>query len=150
MSAHAYTKDQLVEQPAVQLFAALGWQTATAVEEVFGATGTLGRETPSEVVLLPRVRAAFDENLTHYKAEIPPLYVFNALLIASNGTDSRVGSRTEDWERFFEWKRIAHEDAPRRVSLEVMIRGTCDSLKIQGSAMSIQRRAPIITSAMNI
>jgi len=31
-------------------------------------------------------RAAFDENLTHYKAETPPLYVFNALLIASNGT----------------------------------------------------------------
>ena len=34
-------------------------------------------------------RAAFDENLTHYKAEIPQLFWFNALLIASNGTDSR-------------------------------------------------------------
>ncbi len=33
-------------------------------------------------------RAAFDENLTHYKAEIPQLFWFNALLIASNGTDS--------------------------------------------------------------
>ena len=258
MSAHAYTEDQLVEQPAIQLFAALGWQTATAVEEVFGATGTLGRETPSEVVLLPRVRAAleklnpalppeavtaavdewtrdrsamglpaanrevyrllkdgiavsvvdaqappsaqpspkgrgsggqrtvrvrvidwenpvtndfllvsqfsvtgalytcrpdlvafvnglplvvielkkpgvparaaFDENLTHYKAEIPPLYVFNALLIASNGTESSVGSLTADWERFFEWKRIEREDEPRRVSLEVMLRGTGDPL----------------------
>ena len=47
-------------------------------------------------------RAAFDENLTHYKAEIPQLFWFNALLIASNGTDSRVGSLTADWERFFE------------------------------------------------
>ena len=47
-------------------------------------------------------RAAFDENLTHYKAEIPQLLWFNALLIASNGTDSRVGSLTADWERFFE------------------------------------------------
>ena len=36
--------------------------------------------------------AAFDENLTHYKADIPQLFWFNALLIASNGTDSRVGS----------------------------------------------------------
>ena len=35
-------------------------------------------------------RAAFDENLTHYKQEIPALFWFNALLIASNGTDSRV------------------------------------------------------------
>jgi type I restriction enzyme R subunit len=34
-------------------------------------------------------RAAFDENLTQYKAETPQLFWFNALLIASNGTDSR-------------------------------------------------------------
>ena len=26
MSAHAYTEDQLVEQPAIGLFAGLGWQ----------------------------------------------------------------------------------------------------------------------------
>ncbi|MFN5948817.1 MAG: type I restriction endonuclease subunit R, partial [Pirellulaceae bacterium] len=71
-------------------------------------------------------RAAFDENLTHYKKEIPQLFWYNALLIASNGTDSRVGSLTADWERFFEWKRIEREDEPRRVSMEVMLRGTCD------------------------
>src|SRR6185369_8126596 len=47
-------------------------------------------------------RAAFDENLTHYKQQIPQLFWFNALLIASNGTDSRVGSLTANWERFFE------------------------------------------------
>ena len=71
-------------------------------------------------------RQAFDENLTHYKREIPALFWTNALLIGSNGTDSRVGSLTADWERFFEWKRIEREDEPRRVSLETMIRGTCD------------------------
>ena len=75
-------------------------------------------------------RAAFDENLTHYKAEIPQLFWFNALLIASNGTDSRVGSLTADWERFFEWKRSEREDEPRRVSLEVMLRGTCDKVRL--------------------
>jgi type I restriction enzyme, R subunit len=75
-------------------------------------------------------RAAFDENLTHYKAEIPQLFWFNALLIASNGTDSRVGSLTADWERFFEWKRIEREDEPRKVSLETVIRGTCDRARL--------------------
>ena len=78
-------------------------------------------------------RAAFDENLTSYKHAqngIPALFVFNALLIASNGTDSRIGSLTADWERFFEWKRIEREDEPRRVSLEVMIRGTCDKTRL--------------------
>jgi len=251
MSPHAYTEDQLVEQPAIGLFAALGWQTVSALEETFGAGGTgscnLGRETKGEVVLTDRLRAAltqlnpglpaealqtaidelardrsamsleaanrevygllkegipvsipdrehggqkterlrvvewerperndfllvsqfsvvgslytcrpdlvgfvnglpwvvielkkpgvparaaFDENLTHYKKEIPQLFWYSALLIASNGTDSRVGSLTADWERFFEWKRVEREDEPRRVSLEVMLRGTCDRARL--------------------
>ena len=75
-------------------------------------------------------RQAFDENLTHYKQQISSLFWYNALLIASNGTDSRVGSLTADWERFFEWKRIEREDEPRRVSLEVMLRGTCDQSRL--------------------
>ena len=58
--------------------------------------------------------AAFDEDLTHYKQQIPAMFWFNALLIASNGTDSRVGSLTADWERWVEWKRIEREDEPRR------------------------------------
>jgi len=59
-----YTEDQLVEQPAIGLFAELGWQTVSAMEEVFqspspppspikGEGVYLGRETPSEVVLVP-------------------------------------------------------------------------------------------------
>src|SRR6266702_6915327 len=223
---NAYTEDQLVEQPAIGLFAEIGWQTASAMEEVFGAAGTLGHETAGEVVLEPRLRAAlerlnpqlpaeaiasavdalmrdrgamtlaganreawallkdgvkvqvpdrergglreervrvvdwenpaandfllvsqmtvtgqlytcrpdlvgfvnglpwvvielkkpgvaarqaFDENLTSYKHAqngIPQLFSYNAFLIASNGTDSRVGTITADWQRFGEWKRI--------------------------------------------
>src|SRR5579863_9417505 len=30
------------------------------------------------------------------------------------------------WERLSEWKRIEREDEPRCVSLEVMLRGTCE------------------------
>jgi len=247
MNAHAYSEDQLVEQPAIGLFSALGWQTLSATEEVFGAGGTLGRETKSEAVLAPRLRAAlarlnptlpldavtaaidslsrdrsamslesanrevyhllkegiavsvpdreqggqkterlsvvdwehpenndfllvsqfsvtgalytcrpdlvgfvnglpwvvielkkpgvparaaFDENLTHYKQQIPALFWTNALLIASNGTDSRAGSLTAEWGRWVEWKRIAREDEPRRVSLEVMLRGTCEPTRL--------------------
>ncbi|MBA4150760.1 MAG: type I restriction endonuclease subunit R [Verrucomicrobia bacterium] len=266
MSNHGYTEDQLVEQPAIGLFAELGWKTVSAMEETFGPSGSLCRETKGDVVLLSRLssalqrlnptlpvsaieaamdilardrsamlleqanrevylllkegikvsfadegdtssglrppspqsgegkggqktervqvidwehpenndfllvsqfsvtgalytcrpdlvgfvnglpllvielkkpgvsaRAAFDENLTSYKHPqngIPSLFVYNALMIASNGTESRVGSITADWERFFEWKRIASENEPRRVSLEVMIRGTCDKTRM--------------------
>jgi type I restriction enzyme R subunit len=65
---HAYTEDQLVEQPAIGLFAALGWQTVSALEETFGAGGTLGRETKSEVVLVGRLRLA----LTQFNPTLPP------------------------------------------------------------------------------
>jgi type I restriction enzyme, R subunit len=239
--SHSYTEDELVEHPAIQLFAQLGWQTVSARDEVFGLSGTLGRETKSEVVLMARLKpaleklnpqlppeaislalnelindrstkalvvanreiydlvkdgvpvsipdrehggqktkrvrvidwqtplandfllvsqfsvtgtlytcradlvgfvnglpmivielkkpgvpaqVAFDENLTWYKSVIPQLFWSNVLLISSNGIDSRVGSLTSDWERFFEWKRIEREDEQPRVSLEVMIRGT--------------------------
>jgi type I restriction enzyme R subunit len=71
-------------------------------------------------------RRAFDDNIATHKTDIPQLYWYNGLLIASNGTDSRVGSITADWDRFFAWKRIEREDEPRRVSLEVALRGTCD------------------------
>jgi type I restriction enzyme R subunit len=57
---HAYTEDQLVEQPAIGLFAELGWQTVSALEETFSATGTLLRETKGEVVLVSRLRAALE------------------------------------------------------------------------------------------
>ena len=247
MTTHPYTEDQLVEQPAIGLFAELGWATVSALDETLGETGTLQRETKGDVVLVLRLRAvlerlnpalppeaitsavdeltrdrsamlleasnrevylqlkegikvsvpdrehggqkrervrvvdwehpenndfllvsqfsvtgalytcrpdlvgfvnglplvvielkkpgvtaraAFDENLTHYKQQIPSLFWYNALLIASNGTESRVGSLTADWGRFFEWKRIEREDEPRRVSLEVMLRGTCDRSRL--------------------
>jgi type I restriction enzyme R subunit len=75
-------------------------------------------------------RVAFDDNLSHYKAAIPQLFWSNAFLIASNGTASRIGSLSADWERFFEWKRIESEQEPRRVSLEVLLRGTCQPQRL--------------------
>ena len=55
--SHAYTEDQLVEQPAIGLFAELGWSTVSALEETFGVTGTLSRETKGDVVLVARLAA---------------------------------------------------------------------------------------------
>src|SRR6266576_1978190 len=56
----SYTEDYLVEQPAVDLFAKLGWGAVSASDEALGLAGTLGRETKSEVVLLPKLRAALE------------------------------------------------------------------------------------------
>ncbi len=50
MSAHVYTEDQLVEQPAIGLFAELGWAVSgprpdAGVAGEPGDAGLLGRET---------------------------------------------------------------------------------------------------------
>src|ERR1039458_8032549 len=72
---HAYTEDQLVEQPAIGLFACLGWLTVSAMQETFGPGGTLGRETSGEVVLVDRLRLA----LTRLNPTLPPEAITTAL-----------------------------------------------------------------------
>jgi type I restriction enzyme R subunit len=75
MSANSYSEDQLVEQPSIGLFAALGWQTISATEESFGEGSTLGRETKGEVVLSERLRAA----LTKLNPGLPAEAIQNAI-----------------------------------------------------------------------
>ena len=58
---HAYTKGQLVEQPAIGLFAELGWTTVSAMAEIVGATPTLPRETMGEVVFVSRPKSFLPE-----------------------------------------------------------------------------------------
>lgn len=45
----SYSEDELIEQPAINLYSELGWQTLDCYSEVFGEDGTLGRDNRSEV-----------------------------------------------------------------------------------------------------
>ncbi|ART81724.1 deoxyribonuclease HsdR [Oceanisphaera profunda] len=75
------------------------------------------------------LRHAYDENLSDYKDVIPELLHSNAFIILSNGTDSRVGTMTSPYKFFLEWKRI-EEDEEGMVSLDTMLRGTCDKARL--------------------
>src|SRR5437870_8770028 len=55
-----YSEDNLIEKPTIKLFQKLGWKAANCFYETFGADGTLGRETSSEVVLIKKLRAALE------------------------------------------------------------------------------------------
>src|SRR5713226_9067195 len=239
---HDYSEDVLVEQPTIALFATLGYETANTFYEKLGKNGTLGRETYSEVVLVPRLRAAlqrlnpglshevielaieeltrdrsvlssananreiyrllkqginirisaeedaglietvrvidwniptnndfflasqfwisgemykrradlvgfvnglplifielkathkglenaYQDNLRDYKDTIPHIFWYNAFIILSNGHQSKIGSMTAGWEHFFEWKKINSEGEQGVVSLETLMRGTCE------------------------
>lgn len=237
-----YTEDSLIEQPAINLLAQLGWKPKDCYYESFGVHGTLGRETSSEVVLssklLPALRSlnpsaipealqfaheelirdrsafslteanrqvmellkngvpvtfkdsegienferikvidwqdprnndfflasqfwvsgeiykrradlvgfvngipllfielkaahvalknAFDNNLRDYKNSIPQLFWYNAFIILSNGSESRIGSLSAAWEHFSEWKKINSEGEQGIISLETILKGTCE------------------------
>lgn len=244
-----YSEDALVEQPAIALFAELGYETANCWHEKVGTSGaTLGRETTEDVVLVPKLRSAlqklnpeldsepinlaieellqdrsamslvqanrdvykllkegikvsfendegeevdetvriidwkqpenndfflasqfwitspsgiykkrtdligfvnglplvfielkkshgkiehaYKHNLKDYKSTIPQLFWFNALIILSNGAQAKVGSVTAGWEHFAEWKRINDEGEQGIVSLETVIRGTCEKSRL--------------------
>lgn len=243
MTSTDYSEDALVEQPAIALFAELGYETANAFHERVGGLGsTLGRETTADVILWPRLKAAlaklnpgladdavqlavdelakdrsalsaahanrdvyrllkdgvkvtyqdddgedvdetvrvidwnnptnndfflvsqfwvsgsiykrradlvgfvnglplllvelkkshgkiehaYRHNLKDYKDTVPQLFWYNALILLSNGGETKVGSMTAGWEHFADWKRINSEGERGVISLETVIRGTCD------------------------
>jgi len=244
--AGGYSEDSLVQRPAVLLCSRLGWQTGDCYNETYGARGTLERDTPSEVLLISRLkpaltrlnpgvsseainlaldellrdrskmslaaanreiiklakdgvkvtfkdvdgkevtesvkvidwnspenndfflasqfwvagemykrrldmvgfvngiplvvielkaahktlRSAYDKNLRDYKSTIPHLFWYNGIIILSNGSESRLGTVTSEWEHFVEWKKINTEGEKGVVSLETMIRGTNDKAKL--------------------
>lgn len=237
-----YTEDSLIEQPAIEIFQSLGYGHLNCYNETFGKDGTLGRETTSEVVLIPKCRDAltklnpdvkseaielaiediirdrstlnpanankeiykmlrdgvkvsikredgsedtevikvidfnnpenndfflasqlwvtgemykrradlvgfvnglplifaelkavhkkldnaFKNNLADYKDTIPQIFWYNAFIILSNGSESRIGTITADFEHFNEWKKINSEGEEGIVSLETIIKGTCE------------------------
>ena len=76
------------------------------------------------------VYSAYHDNLRDYKDTIPHLFWYNALIILSNGSESRVGSLTASWEHFTEWKRIGSEKEQGAVLLDTMLRGICDRRRL--------------------
>lgn len=76
------------------------------------------------------VKAAYDGNLKDYKNAIPQLFWYNALIILSNGSQSRMGSLSATWEHFSEWKKINAEGETGVISLETMLRGTCEPARL--------------------
>jgi type I restriction enzyme R subunit len=73
-----------------------------------------------------RLESAYNGNLRDYKDAVPQLFWYNALIILSNGSQSKVGSVTAGWEHFSEWKKIGSEGEEPKVSLERIIRGMCE------------------------
>ncbi|RQW87839.1 MAG: type I restriction endonuclease subunit R [Geobacter sp.] len=77
-----------------------------------------------------KLENAYRNNLKDYKETIPQFFWYNALIILSNGSQSRIGSLTAAWEHFADWKKINNEGEEGLVSLETMLRGTCEKRRL--------------------
>lgn len=123
MTPEDYSEDELVERPAMELLAALGYETADGYSEELGPNG-LGRDDQSEVVLRHRLRRklselnpdapaeAFDaaiEELIRDRATLDPTHasrdVYEKL---RNGVKVTIadefGGRSIETVRFIDWK----------------------------------------------
>lgn len=85
-----------------------------------------------------KLRSAYEDNLYNYKHDIPQLFHCNAFCILSNAIETKVGSFTSGWERFFNWFRVESESetvnrkaiAAKGTSLEMVTAGLCKPVKL--------------------
>lgn len=65
---------------------------------------------------------AFDQ-LQDYKQAIPALFIYNEVMVLSDGDQSRVGSLTADRDRFTPWRSASDDRYPGPATLESVITG---------------------------
>ena len=92
-------------------------------------------------LVLMELKNAADENATigaaynqiqTYKAELPTLFDYNALIVISDGTEARIGTLTAGREWFKPWRTIAGETlAPASMpEIQVMIDGVFEKRRL--------------------
>lgn len=70
--------------------------------------------------------------LQTYKQELPSLFVFNEVLVISDGLETRIGTLSSNKERFLPWRTIEGEELASKTTsqLEVLIRGVFDKRRL--------------------
>src|SRR5262249_11819494 len=106
-----FTENVLVELPAIQLFEELGWASVSAKDEVFGQNGTLGRETKSEVILVPRLRAALEK----HNSKVPADAITSAVgeVVRDRSAMSLAAANRDVWELLRDRVKVSVPDLER-------------------------------------
>src|SRR5437763_7253488 len=108
---------QLVEQPGIELFVELGYETVNAYKEINGAN-ILGRETTAEVVLVPRLRAALQRLNPSLSSEAIRLAIEE--LTRSRNVLSLVNANREVYRLLKDGVRVRIRDAEGRETVETV------------------------------
>lgn len=89
------------------------------------------------------VREAYDNNLTRYKAAIPQIMAYNAFLVASNATKTRLGSTFADWTYFSPWFRASEDEKADKEQLEA------DKTTLDAMARSLLKKENLLNYIAN-
>jgi len=126
MAPTEYSEDLLIEQPAIELFGELDYETANCFHEAFGLFGTLGRENPGEVVLVSRLRPVLEK----FNPELPSEAITQAVEELANDRSAlhpvlankdvykmlkdgvRVSFRNEDGDEVVEYVKVIDWNSP--------------------------------------
>ena len=73
-----------------------------------------------------QIEDAYNNNLLDYKDTIPHLLRYNSFIILSNGSESKIGTISSSWEHFNDWKKINSEGEVGIISLDSILKGTCE------------------------
>jgi len=68
--------------------------------------------------------------LQDYKQNIPPLFVYNELLVVSDGDTTRVGAVTAGGDRFSPWRSVTDYREPGGSALRTFITELCDPARL--------------------
>ena len=76
------------------------------------------------------IENAYNDNIKHYLEAIPQAFYYNAFIVISNGTETKIGSITSSFEHFSDWKKINDEGEAGVISLDTVIKGVFDKTKL--------------------
>ena len=70
--------------------------------------------------------------LETYKSKIPSMFVYNELLVISDGTMAQIGTTTSPWERFQPWRTVdgSGEAPPSELAMLTLLRGVFEKTRL--------------------
>jgi type I restriction enzyme R subunit len=71
------------------------------------------------------LKDAYTQNVQPYIQTVPQFFWYNAFIIISNGSESKIGTITSSYKFFKNWKKINSEGEKGIISLDTILKGTC-------------------------
>jgi len=111
-----YTEDALVEQPAIDIFRDMGWETANAFNETPTNCFVTGRETNMEVVFKARLRPA----LERLNPNLPDEALNEAInqFLADKSMKTIVGANQDTYEMLRDGIQVRFRDSDHEMKEE--------------------------------